>query len=120
MNRCPTHREAPIGLHVLRHECDKSEYRSAAVENEWPLPSTVTRRDMMAVGTEEGVLPTFDDGVAVLKKQIRFQSSLDWSGAGEDAERVVESPQEDRAIVVVIHRVLCSTACSTQELSEKW
>ena len=93
---------------------------SLVVENESVLPITVTEKDFIAAGVEEGVLPSLDACEAVQVKQETFCRTIDWAGSGKDIERVVDSPREDRVIVVVVHQVPRFVACSPAELSERW
>eukprot|EP00973_Karenia_brevis_P023681 3263050-Karenia_brevis.AAC.1 len=44
-----THPRAPAGLIVLPGPCEAKECFSVVVENELPLPITVTERDFIAV-----------------------------------------------------------------------
>ena len=53
---------------------------SLVVENEGVLPITITERDVLAAGVEEGILPTLDDCLAVLRQQVTFCKGLDWTG----------------------------------------
>ena len=93
---------------------------SLIVENESALPITVSEKDMIAAGTEEGALPSLDACAVVQAKQESFCRGLDWAGAGEDTERVVTSSREDGAIVVVIHKIPRFAACYPGELSDQW
>ena len=93
---------------------------SLVVGNESPLPVTVTERDVIAVGAEEGSMPSLEACATVQCKQEEFCCALYWAGTGFDSERVVASPVRSRAIVVVIHRIPRFAACSTRELSERW
>ena len=105
---CSTHPEAPVGLAVLPGEYDAKSLHdrmSIVVENESPLPVTVTDQDAIAAGTEEGSLPTLEACAMIQSQQEEFQNALDWSGAGADSERVVPSPVRSREVVVVVHRV---------------
>ena len=90
------------------------------VENESVLPITVTEKDVIAGGTEEGAIPTLDSCAAIQGQQEKFCQALDWVGSGEDTEREVTSPRADRAIVVVVHMVPHFSACSTQGLRGCW
>ena len=49
---------------------------SLVVENEGVLPITITERDVLAAGVEEGILPTLDDCLAVLRQQVTFCKGL--------------------------------------------
>ena len=93
---------------------------SLVVENESALSLTVTERDPIAVGAEEGTLPSLESCAVVHAKQRSFCQALGWGGAGGDSERVVESPRVDQAIVVVIHRVPRYAACAASELTSEW
>ena len=93
---------------------------SLVVENESGLPVTVTPKDMIAVGTGEGTIPSLDAFAAIQEKQETFCRAIDWSGAGQDSQRVVESPRVGTAIVVVIHRIPRFEVCTSDELTEPW
>ena len=93
---------------------------SVVVENESALPITVTEKDMLTVGVEEGTVPTLDACLSVQCQQEKFYRTLDWAGSGQDVVRVVPSPVEDKAIVLVMHRVPRFTACSAGELEQEW
>ena len=93
---------------------------SLVVENESSLPIMVTKSDHIAVGVGESDLPTLDSCRAVQVQQQTFQNTLTWKGDGKDVVRVVPSPREDRAIVVVAHRVPRFSACTTDELDNDW
>ena len=93
---------------------------SLVVENESPLPTTVTENDKVAVNEKEGSTLSLDSCAAIHWKQATFCQALDWSGAGKDTERVVPSPKLEEAIVVVIHKIPCLAVCTLAELSEPW
>jgi hypothetical protein len=93
---------------------------SLVVENEGVLPITITERDVLAAGVEEGILPTLDDCLAVLRQQVTFCKGLDWKGGDKDAIKVVKSPKEDAAIVVITHKCPRFVVCEAAELGEPW
>ena len=93
---------------------------SLVVENEGVLPITITDRDVLAAGVEEGILPTLDDCLAVLRQQVTFCKGLDWKGGDKDAIKVVKSPKEDAAIVVITHKCPRFVVCEAAELGEPW
>ena len=86
---CSTHPEAPVGLTVLPGEIDSEssarDRMSIVVENESPLPVTVTDQDAIAAGVEEGSLPNLESCAMMQSKQEEFQKALDWCGAGTDS-----------------------------------
>jgi hypothetical protein len=100
---CSTHPEAPHGLVVLPGVCDSGDRMSIVVENESPLPVTVTEKDMLAVGVDEDGVPSLDACAAVQDDQRKFCRAMDWKGAGADTERIAESAREDQEIVIVTH-----------------
>ena len=104
----------------LRHAMLMQDYMSLVAENESPLPVTVTERDVIAAGAEEGSMPALEICATIQCKQEEFCRALDWAGTGSDSERAVSSPDCSRAIVVVIHRIPRFAACSARELSEQW
>ena len=104
VTQCSTHPDAPQGLSVLPGMCDSGERMSLVVENEGVLPITITERDVLAAGVEEGILPTLDDCLAVLRQQVTFCKGLDWKGGDKDAIKMVKSPKGDAAIVVITHK----------------
>ncbi len=120
VTQCSTHPYAPQGLSVLPGMCDSGERMSLVVENEGVLPITITERDVLAAGVEEGILPTLDDCLAVLRQQVTFCNGLDWKGGDKDAIKVVESPKEDAAIVVITHKCPRFVVCEAAELGEPW
>ena len=79
-----------------------SDKMSVIIENEHPLPITVSDRDMVAVGVEDGSLPSLDEFKAHGARIRQRRESLDWSGAGADVEREVPSPHKEQTIVVVV------------------
>ena len=105
ITECSTHPEAPVGLVVLPGSCDAEEHVSLLVENESELPITVTERDLIAAGVEEGVLPSLDVCASIQAKQESFCRAIDWTGEGKDSEKVVSGMNDGTAIIVVIHHV---------------
>ncbi len=75
---------------------------------------------MLAAGVEEGILPTLDDCLAVLRQQVTLCKGLDWKGGDKDAIKVVKSPKEDAAIVVITHKCPRFVVCEAAELGEPW
>ena len=65
-------------------------------------------------------MPTLDSCLSVQCQQERFYRTLDWTGSGQDVVKVVPSPVEDKAIVLVVHRVPRFAACSAVELGPEW
>ena len=116
--QCSTHPEAPTGLAVLPGPCDAGESMSLVVENASGLPITISEKDVLAAGVEEGELPTLEACAAVQDQQEKFCQALDWSGGSKDEERIVASPNDDQSIVVMIHKVPRFAACSEKELSD--
>eukprot|EP00973_Karenia_brevis_P024894 3431109-Karenia_brevis.AAC.1 len=51
------------------------------------LPVTVTERDFIAIGCNEEEVPTLEACTRVLAAQDQFCRALEWSGAGEEAEK---------------------------------
>ena len=117
---CSTHPDAPAGLVVLPGPCDSAEFMSIVVENDSSLPITLSERDKLAAGVGEGVIPSLDSCANVMIRQDRFSRGLDWSGNGKDTERVVNGPNPDIAIVVVLHHVPRFSTCTVGELSRPW
>ena len=70
--------------------------------------------------TLTNAIPDLEDFSTIHMHQDTFARSLDWDGAGKDSERIVGSPKEGTAMVVVIHRVPRFVACTPQELSDRW
>ena len=66
---CTTHPDAPTGLTVLPGECPKSKRMSICVENDSPLPITITERDRIAMGAQEGEVPTIESCAAVAEQR---------------------------------------------------
>ena len=93
MTVCSTHPEAPAGLAVLPGICDSKEFASVIVDNESALPVTVSEKDLIAIGLEEGDAPLLDECRAVHQKQDEFIRNLDWTGKGKDTARGVLSPK---------------------------
>ena len=87
---------------------------SIIVENESPLPVTVTEKDMLAVGFEEESVPSLDACAAVQDDQRKFCKAMDWTGAGADTERTAKSTRDDQEIVVVTHLVPRFSACTVE------
>jgi len=79
---CSTHPEAPTGLTVLAGHCDSGEFMSLVVENESELSITVSEKDMIAVGVEEGILPSLDICETVLAKRRLFATV--WTGQEQE------------------------------------
>ena len=69
---------------------------SLVVENDAPLPLTVTERDLVAVEKAEDDIPTLESCAVIHAKQEAFTKALDWTGAGKDTERQIESPRQDK------------------------
>ena len=69
---CSTHPEAPAGLVVLPGVCDSEEFASIVVENESALPVTVSEKDLIAAGVDEGALPSLEECSAVHERQHKF------------------------------------------------
>jgi len=90
------------------------------VENESPLPITVSEKDMLAVGVDEEGVPSLDACAAVQDDQRTFCRAMDWTGAGADTERIAESARKDQEIVIVTHLVPRFSACTPSELSDRW
>ena len=84
------------------------------------LPITVTEKDAIAVGAEEGSIPSLDACALVQSRQEKFCETLDWTGPGVDTVKEVPSPRIDRSIVVVIHRIPRFAARSLKELGKEW
>ena len=66
---CSTHPEAPVGLTVLPGPCRSDEEMTVVVENESVLPITVTENDAIAVGAEEGIVPSLESCSLVQSRQ---------------------------------------------------
>ena len=92
---CSTHPEAPTGLVVLPGVCDSGKYASIVVENESALPITVSEKDFIAAGVDEGALPSLEECAAVQRRQGEFLRNLDWSSKRADTIKVVPSPKRD-------------------------
>ena len=62
---CSTHPDAPAGLTVLPGPCTNSECMSVVVENESPLPITITEHDFIAIGVSEEEVPSLDSCLSI-------------------------------------------------------
>ena len=93
---------------------------SLVVENDSPLPITVSERDVIAVGVAEESVPSLDACVAVQDEQRKFRGAMDWTGTGVDIERIADSDCKDQEIVIVTHKVPRFVACTPSELSDRW
>ena len=102
VTNCSTHPDAPTGLAVMPGTCDAGEHMSVVVENESPLSITIAETDMIAIGVEEGTLPSLDAYAIIPAKQEKFGQSLDWSGAGKDSQKEIQSQPNGATIVVCL------------------
>eukprot|EP00973_Karenia_brevis_P029344 4046520-Karenia_brevis.AAC.1 len=109
-----------MGLKVSPGPCEAKQSSSVVVENEPPLPITITERDFVAVGCNQEEIPTLEACTRVLAAQDQFCQALDWSGVGKDTEKVVSSPKDGTATLIMIRCVPRFASCSPSELSEDW
>ena len=117
---CAAHPEAPVGLVALPGECPAKEEMSICVENESPLPITITEKDCLAAGTREEEVPTLESCALFQAQREKFYSLIGWKAGQPDRVRQVESPQQDRVILVVIHTAHRFVSCDSSELPEEW
>ena len=122
MAQCSTHPEAPVGLKVIPGPCpvDKDSF-SVVVENESPLPLTVSEQDFIAVGVEEGGVPTLAACREVLQHQKDFVRAVSGTQGDEelgDVVSLIQSPKPDQEIALVVHRQPRLLCCSVEELSQ--
>ena len=91
-----THPEAPVGLAVrpAAEPFEIPERMSLVVANEAEMPVTITENDYVAVGVEEGTLPTLEECMSLRTHQEKFLDTLDWKGSAADFERVIVSGRE--------------------------
>ena len=120
VSECSTHPQAPAGLTVLPGPCDEVCEMSLVVENESPLPMTITESDKIAVGLSEDDIPSLESCQLVDRQQETFCKALDWKGGGKDVSREVPSPRDDQTIVIVVHQVPRFAACTPEELEIQW
>ena len=93
---------------------------SIAIENESPLPIVLTDVDPLAVGIEEGTLPTMLDYCRVVQQRASFIEQLDWRGGVKDRIREIDSGKPDRAVVLAVHVRPGFMSCEPEELGEPW
>jgi hypothetical protein len=120
VTECSTHPEAPQGLVVLPGPCEAKEFMTLVVENESPLPITISEQDFLAVGVGEGEIPPLEAYSQIHAAQEEFSRGLKWKGKGKDEERMIDSLRKDRMIIIVIHKVPRFAACNLAELSAQW
>ena len=101
--QCSTHPNAPAGITVLPGICPPNQEMSLCIENESPLPVTITEKDQIAVAMSQEEMPTYEECAQLQGRREKFHSLIDWQGGGEDVIREVTSPWEDHIILVVIH-----------------
>ena len=75
---CTAHPEAPVGLVALPGECPAKKEMSICVENESPLPITITERDCLAAGTREEEVPTLESCALFQAQREKFYSLIGW------------------------------------------
>ena len=117
---CSTHPHAPDGLAVMPGACPAGSEMCIVIENESPLPITITEKDHIAVGTSPDDVPTFEACALIQARREKFHGLIDWKGGGEDTVREVPSLQPGKAIIIVVHRVPRFASCAVAELPEPW
>jgi hypothetical protein len=94
------------------------------VENESPLPITISEQDLLAIGVGEGEIPSLEAYSQIHAVQEKFSSEIKWKDKGKDEgkdeERRIDSLRKDRMIIIVIHRIPRFAACKIAELRTQW
>ena len=73
------------------------------------MPLVVSDRDTIAVGVEEGSLPSEEACSWYEAQRVKFQRGLDWTGCGKDSERIPDKIRANAfprglAVIVLLHR----------------
>ena len=72
ITECSTHPEAPTGLVVSPGPCGTCEEMSVVVENEAPVPITITEKDLLVICVGEDDVPSLDECYQLMNKRERF------------------------------------------------